>query len=115
MGAYFAKIINNIPIAAYLYGGLNTINPLEYLAYQHSIHGMGISVRKWTGAAWEAWSTWATNADTQDAPIAATYQIGARDNSNHFAANYPFTKIIAIPASVEPQAWLMAQLAQGRI
>ncbi|MCB5270496.1 MAG: hypothetical protein LHW56_01470, partial [Candidatus Cloacimonetes bacterium] len=85
--------------------------PFEYIAYQHSVHGMGIMVKEDGGA----WSTWATNPNTQDAPIAATYQIGARNNSNHFAANYPFTKIIKIPASVEPQAWLMDQLSKGRI
>jgi len=89
--------------------------PFDYLCYVHSTHGIGIAVRSWNGSVWSAWSTWATNPDTQDAPIASTYQIGARNNSNHFAGNYPFTEIIKIPASVEPQAWLMSQLAKGRI
>jgi hypothetical protein len=89
--------------------------PFEYLAYQHSVHGMGIAVRSWNGSAWSAWSAWATNADTQNAPIATTYQIGARNNANHFAGNYPFTKIISIPASANPQAWLMEKMSQGRI
>lgn len=89
--------------------------PFEYIAYQHSVHGMGIAVRSWNGSVWSAWSAWSTNADTQNAPIASTYQIGARNNSNHFAGNYPFTEIIKIPASVEPQAWLIEKLSQGRI
>ncbi len=89
--------------------------PFEYLAYQHSVYGMGIATRSWNGSVWSAWSAWATNADTQDAPIASTYQIGARNNNYHFAANYPFTKIISIPVSVNPQSWLMEKLSQGRI
>lgn len=85
--------------------------PFEYLAYQHSVHGMGIAVKEDGGE----WSAWATNADTQNAPIASTYQIGARNNANHFAGNFPFTEIISIPASVNPQTWLMDQLEKGRI
>lgn len=112
----FRKYINGAivaePSTSYAYAA-NT--PFEYLVYQHSVHGMGIVVRSWNGSAWSAWSTWATNPNTQNAPIASTYQIGARNNSNHFAANYPFTEIIKIPASVEPQAWLMEKLSRGRI
>jgi len=85
--------------------------PFEYLLYQHSVHGMGIVVRSWNGSAWSAWSAWATNANTANAPIASTYQIGARNNSNHFAANYPFTTVIAIPPNANPQTWLMDALS----
>ena len=102
--------VTNTLSLSYVHAGV----PFAYLCYKHG-GTMGISVRSWNGSAWSAWSAWATNADTQNAPIASTYQIGAWNNANHFAANYPFTEIIAIPASVEPQAWLMAQLAQGRI
>lgn len=104
--------VNNFASASYAHAA-NT--PFEYLAYQHYVHGMGIAVRSWNGSVWSAWSTWATNTNTQNAPIASTYQIGARANANHFAGNYPFTEIISIPASVNPQTWLMSQLALGRI
>lgn len=89
--------------------------PFEYLAYQHSVHGMGIAVRSWNGSAWSAWSAWATNANTTNAPIASTYQIGARNNANHFAANYPFTKIIALNPALNPQSQLVNWLAKKRI
>lgn len=89
--------------------------PFEYLVYQHSVHGMGIWVRSWNGSAWSAWSTWATNSDTQNAPIASTYQIGARNNSDHFAANYPFTKIIALNPALNPQTQLADWLSKNRI
>jgi len=87
----------------------------EALLYQHSVHGMGIMVRSWNGSAWSAWSAWATNADTQNAPIASTYQIGARNNANHFAANYPFTEIIRLNPNLHPQTQLASLLAKGRI
>jgi len=89
--------------------------PFEYLAYQHSVHGMGIAVRSWNGSAWSAWSAWATNANTANAPIASTYQIGARNNANHFAANYPFTKIIALNPALNPQSQLADWLSKNRI
>ena len=88
--------------------------PFEYLCYKHG-GTMGISVRSWNGSAWSAWSAWATNADTQNAPIASTYQIGARNNANHFAANYPFTKIIALNPALNPQTQLADLLSKGRI
>lgn len=87
----------------------------EALIYQHSVHGMGIRVRSWNGSVWSAWSAWATNANTQNAPIASTYQIGARNNANHFAANYPFTEIIRLNPSLHPQTQLADLLAKGRI
>lgn len=89
--------------------------PFEYLTYQHSVHGMGIAVRSWNGSAWSAWSAWATNANTQNAPIASTYQIGARSNTAHFAANYPFTEIIRLNPNLHPQTQLADLLAKGRI
>lgn len=89
--------------------------PFEYLTYQHSVHGMGIAVRSWNGSAWSAWSAWATNANTQNAPIASTYQIGARADANHFAANYPFTEIIRLIPNLHPQTQLADLRAKGRI
>jgi hypothetical protein len=44
-----------------------------------------------------AWSAWALKNDADgrlDAPIAATYQIGARNNASHFAGYYPGLAII---------------------
>ena len=76
---------------------------------------MGIMVREFDGETWGAWSAWATNADTQNAPIAATYQIGARNNANHFAANYPFTEIIRLNPNLHPQTQLADLMAKGRI
>lgn len=87
----------------------------EALLYQHSVHGRGIAFRSWDGSAWSAWSTWYASTGSTNTSIAATYQNGAVNNSSHVCANLPFVEVIAIPASVEPQAWLMAQLAQGRI
>lgn len=90
----------------------------EALIYQHSVHGMGIATRSWSGSAWSAWSEFVTLEDANgiaNASIAATYQNGAVNNSSHVCANLPFVEVIAIPASVEPQAWLMSQLAKGRI
>jgi hypothetical protein len=110
MGIY--KTINAVVAgsapASYTY---SAGTPFEYLVYQHSVHGMGIAVRSWNGSVWSAWSAWGTNADTQNAPIASTYQIGARNNANHFAANYPFTTVIAIPPNANPQTWLMDALS----
>ena len=112
----FRKYINESIVAepgtSYIYTA-NT--PFEYLAYQHSIHGMGIAVRSWNGSAWSAWSAWATNADTQNAPIDSTYQIGARNNANHFAGNFPFTKIIALNQALNPQTQIADMLSKGRI
>jgi hypothetical protein len=90
----------------------------EALIYQHSVHGMGIATRSWSGSAWSAWSTWVDLTDANgiaNASIAATYQNGAVNNSSHVCANLPFIEVIAIPASIEPQAWLMEKLSQGRI
>lgn len=115
MSAYFAKKINSTAIAASVSGGLNTANMVEYLAYQHSIHGMGIMVRSWNGSVWSAWSDWATNANTQNAPVASTYQIGALANINHFTGDYPFTEIIRLNPNLHPQTQLASLLAKGRI
>ena len=90
----------------------------EALIYQHSVYGMGITTRSWSGSAWSAWSTWVDLTEANgiaNASIAATYQNGAVNNSSHVCANLPFVEVIAIPASVEPQAWLMDQLAKGMI
>jgi hypothetical protein len=45
-----------------------------------------------------SWSAWATNANTDEAQIASTYQLGARSNANHFNANYPQFKTLFLPA-----------------
>ena len=90
----------------------------EALFYQHSVHGMGIATRSWNGSAWSSWSTWVDLTDANgiaNASIATTYQNGAVNNSSHVCANLPFVEVITVPASVEPQAWLMSQLAKGRI
>ena len=109
----FNKVGLNAFVEAHYRPTANT--HFEYLAYQHSVHGMGIAVRSWNGSAWSAWSAWATNADTQNAPIASTYQIGARANANHFAGNFPFTKIIALNPALNPQTQIADMLSKGRI
>lgn len=90
----------------------------DVIIYQHSASGMGIAFRSWNGSAWSAWSAWATLTDANgiaNAAIASTYQIGARANANHFAANYPFTKIIALNPALNPQAQIADLLSKGRI
>ncbi|MGE4544230.1 MAG: hypothetical protein AB7D06_08975 [Pedobacter sp.] len=62
--------------------------PMQYQAYLSSTYGMGIRVRYDLGLAWSAWMAWATNADTQDAPIASTFEIGSRADGNRFNGNY---------------------------
>ena len=90
----------------------------EALLYQHSVHGMGIAFRSWNGSAWSSWSTWVdlTDADgIANAAIAATYQIGAVNNSSHISANIPFTEIIRLNPNLHPQTQLADLLAKGRI
>jgi hypothetical protein len=62
--------------------------PFQYQAYLSSSYGMGIRVRYWLGMAWSAWTDWATDPDTQDAPIAETFEIGSRNGANQFAGNH---------------------------
>lgn len=61
--------------------------PFQYQAFQSSSDGMGVRVRAWTGSAWGSWSAWGTNANTSDAPIASTYEIGSRGGLSHFTGN----------------------------
>jgi hypothetical protein len=82
--------------------------PFQYQAYQSSVYGMGIRVKQQGGA----WSAWVTKDDADgrlDAPIAATYQVGARNNANHFAGTYPG---LAIIQHSDPKAKLEALAAQ---
>jgi hypothetical protein len=93
-GAFFIIGANNIPIA-------NT--PFQYQAIQSRIYGMGIRVKEQGGN----WSEWALKDDADgrlDAPIASTYQVGARDNASHFAGYYPG---LAIIAHADPKAELL--------
>jgi hypothetical protein len=62
--------------------------PFQYQAFQSRVYGMGIRVKQ-QGGAWSAW-TLKNDADGRlDAPIASTYQVGARNNGSHFAGTYP--------------------------
>jgi hypothetical protein len=66
--------------------------PFLYQVYQSSVYGMGVRVRPYSGGVWGAWSAWVTKNDADgrlDAPIAATVQIGGRNNANHVAGNCP--------------------------
>jgi hypothetical protein len=67
--------------------------PFQYQAFQSSVYGMGIRVKE-QGGAWSAWETKDDADGRLDAPIASTYQIGARNNANHFAGTYPGLAII---------------------
>jgi hypothetical protein len=78
----------------------------QWQAYLSSSYGMGIRVRYWLGLAWSTWTSWATNADTQDAPIAETFQIGSRNGAYHFAGNYQMFRTYW---SADPKAWLESQ------
>jgi hypothetical protein len=67
--------------------------PFQYQAFQSSVYGMGIRVKEQGGA----WSAWLLKDDADgrlDAPIASTYQVGARNNASHFAGYYPGLAII---------------------
>jgi hypothetical protein len=76
--------------------------PFQYQAFQSRVYGMGTRVKQ-QGGAWSAW-TLKNDADGRlDAPVAATYQIGARNNANHFAGYYPG---LAIIQHADPKAYL---------
>jgi len=62
--------------------------PFQWQVYLSSTYGMGIRVRSWLGVAWSAWTAWSTNANTQDAPITSTFEIGSRNDGNRFVGNY---------------------------
>jgi DNA-binding transcriptional ArsR family regulator len=88
----YRKLIGGVSIVATDTYTHTTNTPFLYQAYQSSVYGMGIRVRQYSGGVWGAWSAWATKDDADgrlDAPIAATVQTGARNNTNHFAGNYP--------------------------
>ncbi len=113
---YFTKRISSSNIIAWTNpGAIKAETVVEYLCYCHSVSGMGLSLRTWNGSVWSAWRAWATNSDTQNAPIASTYQIGAQNNADHFAGNFPFTKIIALNPALNPQTQIADWLAKGRI
>jgi hypothetical protein len=76
--------------------------PFQYQAFQSRAYGMGIRVKQQGGT----WSAWALKNDANgrlDAPIASTYQVGARDNASHFSGYYPG---LAIIAHTDPKAEL---------
>lgn len=85
--------------------------PFQYMIYQHSTHGMGLKVREYTGGAWQAWSDWDVNVDTQDAPIADTLQIGARNGAGQFAGTYPVTATTFLNQSFATAGALQTYLA----
>jgi hypothetical protein len=89
----FEKKINNTSHALFdLYAPAKDA-PFQYQAFQSRVYGMGIRVKQ-QGGAWSAW-TLKDDADGRlDAPIAATYQVGARTNASHFAGYYPGLAII---------------------
>jgi hypothetical protein len=93
-GNVFIKVIDGVNISLTGPGYVYTANtPFQYQAFQSRVYGMGIRVKEQGGA----WSAWALKNDADgrlDAPIAATYQIGARNNANHFAGYYPGLAII---------------------
>ena len=74
--------------------------PFQYQCFQSRVYGMGIRVKQQGGN----WSSWALKNDADgrlDAPIASTFQIGARNNTSHFAGFYPG---IIIAAHSDPKA-----------
>jgi hypothetical protein len=84
--------------------------PFQYQAYQSSTYGMGIRIRYWLGLVWSAWSAWATNADTQDAPIASTFELMSRNNANRFNGHLKHTYIIQ---HMDPKARLEQLTEEG--
>jgi hypothetical protein len=99
---YFSKIIGGV------YKAINRIftptkdTPLQYMAYQSSVYGMGLCIKEQGGA----WSAWAEKNDADgrlDALIATNYQVGCRNNARHFAGYYPNTLILSDP---DPRARL---------
>jgi hypothetical protein len=64
----------------------------EYQTYWTD-QGTGIRVKELGGS----WTAWATSSNTDEAPIASTAQIGARNDTNHFHANYPQFKTLFLP------------------
>jgi hypothetical protein len=98
----FQKVIGGVAsfISTTLTTTINT--PFQYMVFQSRVYGMGIRVKQ-QGGAWPAWAL-KNDADGRlDAPVAATYQAGARNNANHFAGYYPSLVIIQ---HVDPKAKL---------
>jgi hypothetical protein len=100
------KIIGGVTIAAAVSYAHQKGVPFQWQAYYSSSYGMGIRVRYWLGLAWSAWTEWATNADTQDVPIASTFEIGSRNDALHFDGNYQMFRTYW---SADPKAWLESQ------
>jgi len=78
--------------------------------------GISVKCRTYSGAAWGDWTAWGTN-ETAGAkavsPIGTTYQIGALNSINQFAANDPLTCIIKLPPKAtlaEYQTWIEQEL-----
>jgi hypothetical protein len=91
----FIKKINNISfLPGYIGTGSNNKDTsYQYQAFQSRVYGMGIRAKE-QGGAWSAWVLKNDADGRQDAPIAATYQVGARNNASHFAGYYPGLAII---------------------
>jgi hypothetical protein len=96
------KRVNNVGVFNFLSFTHAKDTPFQYQAFQSRVYGMGIRVKQQGGA----WSAWVLKNDADgrlDAPIAATYQVGARNNTSHFAGYYPGLAIIQHP---DPKAEL---------
>jgi hypothetical protein len=100
---FFYKVIDGAQIAFGRPFTLVANMPFQYQAYQSSVYGMGIRVRSRTSTRWSTWSAWATNADTQDMPIAPTFEIGSRNGVNQFAGNYQLFRTVW---DKDPKAYL---------
>jgi len=102
------RVVMNV--GATLYKSVASALPFQVQAlYEHTKDtpfqyqaGIGIRVKQQGGT----WSAWALKNDADgrlDAPIASTYQVGARNNANHFAGTYPG---LLIGQHADPKAYL---------
>ncbi len=102
-------------------GGVQTVgDPIQFIAYQSSIVGMGLATRKYSSGSWSAWTAWAAQSDAagkSNAIIASTFRIGSLTSSSGFYfGNYPMTRILRIPTNLSAaglQAWLKAKAEEG--
>lgn len=113
---YFIKIIggvnNTLPRLLYTHSS-GTL--FQYIIYQSSIVGMGISFRSFDGSDGSSWSAWRVKTDAggmANAALASTFNVGSRLSLLYSYATFPMTRILRIPTNLSAaglQAWLIAK------
>ena len=101
----FSKTITGVAHQAILTYSHAAGTPIYGQAFIDSVNGIGIRIRAWDGLIWGAWETWVEGADVTDAVVAATTQVGSKDNLAQFYGTIPF---IQTKLTNDPKARLEA-------